>query len=86
MTSITAAAKAVRSAYEGVLENECVVTETDFKALQKALLVAIEQAAPENSVPGIDYAHQAYVDGYRDALGALGVIARCLGSLGAGLP
>lgn len=79
------AAKAIGAAYEEVLEHECVVTENDFKALQKALLMAIEQVAPENSIADIDYVHQAYVDGYRDALAALGKIAQYLDKLEASL-
>lgn len=86
MTNLNTAVKAVRSAYEGVLENECVVTETDFKALQRALLVAIEQAAPENNIPDIDYIHQAYINGYKDALGLLGKIAHSVRRPSAKLP
>lgn len=86
MTSIAAATKAIRSAYEEVLENECIVTENDFQALKKALLMAIEQVAPENSIADIDYVHQSYVDGYRDALAALGKIAQHLDKFEASLP
>ena len=40
------AAQAIWTAYEEVLENECVVTKTDVKALAAALRVTADQVVP----------------------------------------
>ena len=57
-------AKAVRGAYEEILEAECVVTATDFKALAAALRAVADCVVPqkpeptENSVgPTVDYGY-----------------------------
>lgn len=41
MTELSLAAQAVWSAYEEILENECVVTTTDRRALASALRAAV---------------------------------------------
>jgi hypothetical protein len=52
-TTLSPAAQAVWCAYEQVLENECVLTETDRKALAAALRVVADQMASTD-----DYGHQ----------------------------
>jgi hypothetical protein len=44
-------AQDVWSAYESILENECVVTETDKRALAAALRAAADQVVPETNYP-----------------------------------
>jgi hypothetical protein len=44
-------AQAVWAAYEQILENECVVTDTDKKALAAAISVVADQVVPEESEP-----------------------------------
>jgi hypothetical protein len=44
-------AQAVWAAYEQILENECVVTDTDKKALAAALRAAADQAIPMTKTP-----------------------------------
>ena len=41
-------AQAVWAAYEQILENECVVTDTDRKALAAAILVIADLVVPEH--------------------------------------
>jgi hypothetical protein len=46
MTGLSAVAQAVWRAHEQVLGEECVLTETDMKALAAALRAAVVQVAP----------------------------------------
>jgi len=43
MTGLSAAAQSVWGAYKQILENECVLTKTDMKALAAALRAAASQ-------------------------------------------
>jgi hypothetical protein len=63
-TTLSTPAQAVWAAYEQILENECVVTDTDKKALAAAIRVVADQVVPlqpeptEDSVGwSIDYGH-----------------------------
>jgi hypothetical protein len=47
-------AQAVWAAYEQILENECVVTDTDKKALAAAIRVAAEELQYMLFLPGND--------------------------------
>lgn len=47
-------AQAVWVAYEQILENECVVTDTDKKALAAAIRVAAEELQYRLFLPGND--------------------------------
>lgn len=51
MTDLSPAAQAIWTAYEEVLENECVVTKTDVKALAAALRVTADQLVPNEVEP-----------------------------------
>jgi hypothetical protein len=44
-------AQAVWVAYEDILENECVVTDTDKKALAAAIRAAVDQVVPKDVDP-----------------------------------
>jgi hypothetical protein len=50
MTNLSPA-QAVWAAYEQILENECVVTDTDRKALAAAIRVVADQAIPMTKTP-----------------------------------
>jgi len=49
--------------------------QEDRSALAAALRAAADQASPEKQVKDIDYVHQMYTDGMRDALAVLQEIA-----------
>ena len=40
-----------------------------------ALRAAVDEVAPEKTIEDIDYVHQSYVDGYKDALYEILIIA-----------
>lgn len=48
---------------------------TNRRGLAAALRAAVDQASPEKQVDDIDYVHQSYVDGMKDALAVLREIA-----------
>jgi len=50
MPELSPQAQAVWNAYEELLENQCVVTKTDIKALAAALRAAAEQVVPEEEL------------------------------------
>jgi len=50
MTELSPATQAIWSAYEAILEYECVVTKTDMKALASALRAAAYQVVPARPV------------------------------------
>lgn len=72
---LSPAAQTVWSSYEAILEYECTVTKTDMKALAAALRAAADQAHPKAHIEDIDYVHQSYVDGWKDALDVILAIA-----------
>ena len=53
MLNVTAATQAVWRAHEQVLGDECVLTETDMKALAAALRAAADQVVPKK--PTLSY-------------------------------
>lgn len=69
MTELSPAAQTVLDAYIAGLASE------RRNAIAAALHAAVNQVAPENTFEGIDYVHQSYVDGYRDALNEIRSIA-----------
>jgi hypothetical protein len=46
-----------------------------FNAIAAALRAAVNEVAPEKTIEDIDYVHQSYVDGYKDALYEILIIA-----------
>lgn len=63
MSELSPAALAVANAY----------TSTPIKSgikspLAAALRAVVNEVAPEKTIEDIDYVHQSYVDGYKDAL------------------
>jgi hypothetical protein len=68
MTDLSPAAQAVLDAYEGsgVLRGP---------ALAAALRAAADQTSPKLHIEDIDYQHQSYVDGWKDALDVILAIA-----------
>lgn len=63
MTELSTAAKAVLDAAWNTPED--MPYEHDLAA---ALRAAVDQVAPEKTIEDINYVHQSYVDGYKDAL------------------
>jgi hypothetical protein len=52
-----------------------------FNAIAAALRAAVNEVAPEKTIEDIDYVHQSYVDGYKDALYEILIIANELEAL-----
>ena len=71
MSELSPAAKAVLDAYEKA--NDCYREE--WGQLAAALRAAADQAAPEKQLEDIAYIHESYVDGMRDALACIEIIA-----------
>lgn len=46
-----------------------------FNAIAAALRAAVEEVAPEKTIEDIDYVGQSYVDGYKDALYEILILA-----------
>ena len=46
-----------------------------YSRLAAAFRAAVDEVAPEKTIEDIDYVHQNYVDGYRDALYEILIIA-----------
>ena len=46
-----------------------------FNAIAAALRAAVNEVAPEKTIEDIDYVHQSYVVGYKDALYEILIIA-----------
>ena len=63
---LSPAAQAVLDAYENSY------TESGLVA---ALRAAVDEVAPEKTIEDIGYVHQSYVDGYKDALYEVLIIA-----------
>jgi hypothetical protein len=76
MTELSPAAQAVfwefNSAFDWVQD---AVPGPQYKAIAAALRAAADQAHPKAQIEDIDYVHQSYVDGWKDALAVLQEIA-----------
>ena len=70
MTELSPAAQAVFDAY---LNAPCGKPRQSWVAA--ALRAAADQAAPEKQLEDIAYIHESYVDGMRDALACIEIIA-----------
>ena len=57
----------------------CPVETSDQLALAAALRAVADQAHPKAHIEDIDYVHQGYVDGWKDALDVILAIAAELG-------
>lgn len=77
MTDLSPAAQAVRdAALKYSTQAWSDATHQRFNlGLAAALRAAADQASPEKQVEDIDYVHQSYVDGMKDALAVLLEIA-----------
>ena len=74
MTNLSPAAQAVLGAYfteANRLDREV----SDIEMLAAALRAAADQAHPKAHIEDIDYVHQSYVDGWKDALDLILTIA-----------
>ena len=71
MTKLSPAARAVLDA----AEDDCIHPTDLHKIVAAALRAAADQAAPEKQLDDIAYIHQSYVDGMRDALACIEIIA-----------
>lgn len=65
MTELSSAANAVWEAFN---QEEAGVFVDYGDKLAAALRAAVDELAPEKNIENIDYVHQSYVDGYKDAL------------------
>jgi hypothetical protein len=72
MTTLSPAAQAVWEAFN---EDEAGVFVDYGDKLAAALKAAADRAAPEKQVVDIDYVHQMYTDGMKDALAVIEEIA-----------
>lgn len=69
MTEISPAAKTVLDAINKEFdEAPWDLTFIAGSAAAAALRTAVNEVAPEKTIEDIDYVHQSYVDGYKDAL------------------
>jgi hypothetical protein len=68
--TISPAAQAVLDAYGNApdFQRNYSVDELERVCVAAAIQEASNQANPEENIEDIDYAHQLYVDGWRDAL------------------
>jgi hypothetical protein len=69
---LSPAAQAVLDAVEALYEEDI---PEDRSIMAAALRAAADQAHPKAHVEDIDYVHQSYVDGWKDALAVLQEIA-----------
>jgi len=77
MSELLPAAQTVWNAYEELLENECVVTKTDMKALAAALRAVADQVVPQEEPPAdfLDVQVAAEIDQRRTTRSQLLAIA-----------
>jgi hypothetical protein len=73
MTDLSPAAQAVLDAFNSGFNRPVAVHLKP--RLAAALKAAADQAAPEKQVVNIDYVHQMYTDGMKDALAVIEEIA-----------
>ena len=73
MTELSPAAQAVLNA---LIDNwQADPYEMDVVAIAAAIRATAEQAHPKAHIEDIDYVHQSYIDGWKDALDVVLVIA-----------
>ena len=72
MTELSPAAKAVLDAVDALYEEDI---PHDYCIMAAALRAAADQANPKAHIEDIDYVHQSYVDGWKDALDLILAIA-----------
>jgi hypothetical protein len=76
MTNLSPAAQAVLNAANGACcygPDDILNDSRDIAAT--ALRTAVNEVTPEKTIEDIDYVHQSYVDGYKDALYEILIIA-----------
>ena len=73
MTNLSPAAQAVASAYDDTPEKE--TGNHRYLWLAAALRAVADQAHPKAHIEDINYVHQNYVDGWKDALDVILAIA-----------
>ena len=71
MSKLSPAVQAVLDAYEKA--NDCYREE--WGQLAAALRAAADQSAPEKQLKDIDYIHESYIYGMKDALACIEIIA-----------
>jgi hypothetical protein len=67
MCKLSSSAQAVLDAFRS--------SHTEKGCLVAALRAAVDEVAPEKTIEDIGYVHQSYVDGYKDALYEVLIIA-----------
>ena len=75
MSELSPAAKTVLDAFLGDAENTGLQMDDLRENVAAALRAAADQAHPKAHIEDIDYVHQSYVDGWKDALAVLQEIA-----------
>jgi hypothetical protein len=76
MPDLSPAAQAVLTAFgKYPLHGDHIADTLMYGALPAALRAAADQAHPKAQIEDIDYVHQSYVDGWKDALAVLQEIA-----------
>lgn len=73
MTKLSPAAQAVLDAYNAGFNRPVAVHHKP--RIAAALRAAADQAHPKAHIEDIDYVHQSYVDGWKDALDVILAIA-----------
>lgn len=69
MSELSPAARSVFESFNSKFDwVEDGVPGPQFNAIAAALRAAVNEVAPEKTIEDIDYVHQSYVDGYKDAL------------------
>ena len=76
MSDLSPAAQAVFHAFNSKFDwVEDGVPGPQFNSIAAALRAAADQAHPKAHIEDIDYVHQSYVDGWKDALDVILAIA-----------
>ncbi len=75
ITSMTKLSPAALAVWEAFNQDEVGVFVDYGDKLAAALRAAVNEVAPEKTIEDISYVHQSYVDGYKDALYEILIIA-----------
>lgn len=75
MTELSPSAQAVLDAFLGDAEDTGLQIDDMRENVAAALRAAVDEVAPEKTIEDINYVHQSYVDGYKDALYEILIIA-----------